>query len=75
MRGQFFTPVDPILLYIVMNDLYTETVTRNGKIYHYDPDRDIYYCRHGGDDHWTAWAWVFVVVVLGAVCYYVEYLR
>jgi hypothetical protein len=28
-----------------MNDLYNETIKRNGRIYHYDPDQDIYYCR------------------------------
>ena len=27
-----------------MNDLYNETVVRNGKTYHYDPDHDIYSC-------------------------------
>jgi hypothetical protein len=59
-----------------MNDAYNEIITRNGKTYHYDPDQDIYYCyKHGEVNHWDAWAWVFVVVVLAAVCYYVEYLR
>ena len=58
-----------------MNDLHNDSVTRNGRIYHYDPDQDIYYYKHHEVNHWTAWAWVYVIVVLGAVCYYLEYLR
>ena len=58
-----------------MNDLYNETVTRNGRVYHYDPDHDVYYSRSIDESVFSQWAWVYVVVVLGAICYYVEYLR
>lgn len=74
MRGQFFTPVGPILLYIVMNDLYNETVERNGKIYHYDPDRDIYYA-YTAESTVSQYSWIVLVIILALVCYYVEYIQ
>ena len=58
-----------------MNDLYNETVTRNGKIYHYDPDHDVYHSRSMDESVFSQWAWIPVVIVLAAICYYVEYLR
>ena len=57
-----------------MNDLYTETVTRNGKIYHYDPDRDIYYA-YTRESTVSRYAWIWVTVLMAAVCYYAEYLQ
>lgn len=57
-----------------MNDLYNETITRNGKIYHYDPDRDIYYA-YTEETAISKSAWVWTVLILSAVAYYVEYLR
>jgi hypothetical protein len=57
-----------------MLDLYNETVTRNGKIYHYDPDRDIYYA-YAEESTLSRYAWIWVTVLLAAVCYYVEYVQ
>ena len=58
-----------------MNDLYNETITRNGKIYHYDPDSDVYYSRSAPMSTWDQWSPVIVLIVLGAIAYYVEYVR
>lgn len=55
-----------------MNDLYNETVTRNGKIYHYDPDRDIYYA-YTEESTISRYAWTVTVIVMALVCYYVEF--
>ena len=57
-----------------MNDSYNETITRNGKIYHYDPDMDVYYSRHSASTV-SKYAWIYVTLVLCAIAYYVEYLR
>ena len=79
--GQIFlrTKISPLQnpsgIITSMNDLYNETITRNGKTYHYDPDMDCYYCRHGISTHWDDWAWVYVIVVLSAIAYYAEYMR
>ena len=58
-----------------MNDLYNETIIRNGKTYHYDPDMDCYYCRYEPNGHWDKYNWIYVTVVLCAICYYVQFLR
>jgi hypothetical protein len=55
-----------------MNELYNETVTRNGVVYHYDPDRDIYYRRSGEESILGQWAWIPFSLVLAAVCYLVS---
>jgi hypothetical protein len=57
-----------------MNDLYNETVTRNGRVYHYDPDRDCYYA-YTEESTTSRYAWIVLVIVLSAVCYYLEFLR
>jgi hypothetical protein len=57
-----------------MNDLYNETITRNGREYHYDPDRDIYYA-YTEETAISKSAWIWTVLILSAVAYYVEYLR
>jgi hypothetical protein len=57
-----------------MNDLYNETVTRNGRVYHYDPDRDIYYA-YTEESTVSRYSWIVLVIVMAAVCYYIEYLR
>ena len=57
-----------------MNELYNETVERNGKTYHYDPDMDIYYSRYEPNGHWDKYNWIYVIVVLCAVAYYVEFI-
>jgi len=56
-----------------MNDLYNETIERKGKIYHYDPDMDCYYCKHNPESTASKWAWVWCVVLLAVVCYCIEY--
>jgi len=58
-----------------MNDLYNETITRNGRIYRYDPDSDVYYCVSTPMSTWDQWSPVVVLLVLGAIAYYVEYVR
>ena len=75
MRRIFYWAVDPVGLYTTMNDLYNETIERNGKIYHYDPDMDCYYCRYGKSTRWEDWGWLYVILVLGAIAYYVEYVK
>jgi hypothetical protein len=57
-----------------MNDLYNETITRQGKIYHYDPDRDIYYA-YTEESTLSQYAWIWVTVLMAAVCYYLEFLK
>jgi hypothetical protein len=57
-----------------MNDLYNETVTRNGRVYHYDPDRDIYYA-YTEESTVSRYSWIVLVIVMAVVCYYIEYLR
>jgi hypothetical protein len=51
-----------------MNDSYNETITRNGKIYHYDPDRDIYYA-YQEESTISRWSWVIVGSVLAVTCW------
>lgn len=58
-----------------MNDLYNETITRNGKTYHYDPDMDVYYCRYSDESTASKYAWIACVLVLTAVAYYLEFMR
>jgi hypothetical protein len=60
---------------INMNDLYNETIVRNGKTYHYDPDMDVYYCRYDNESNISKYAWIACVVVLAAIAYWVEFLR
>lgn len=57
-----------------MNDLYNETVTRNGRVYHYDPDRDIYYA-YTEESTVSRYSWIVLVIVMAVICYYIEYLR
>ena len=57
-----------------MNELYNETIERRGKIYHYDPDRDIYYARPVALSRFDQWAWIVVSAGLLAVVLYLEYL-
>ena len=55
------------------NELYNETIERNGKTYHYDPDMDIYYCRHTPMSTFDKYAWIVTILLLSAACIYVEY--
>ena len=58
-----------------MNDSYNETITRNGRVYHYDPDADCYYARNSTESTVSRYAWIPTVTVLAAIAYYVEYWR
>jgi hypothetical protein len=58
-----------------MNDLYEETILRRGKVYHYDPDRDIYYPHPQPLSTFDRWAWIVTSVVLLAAVLYLEFLR
>lgn len=51
-----------------MNDSYNETITRQGKTYHYDPDHDCYYCRYDSADlsHFDQFGWLYLIVILTA---------
>jgi hypothetical protein len=56
-----------------MNELYNETIERNGKIYHYDPDLDVYYRRYAPTSGFDRYAWIVVIAVLLAIALYFEY--
>jgi hypothetical protein len=56
-----------------MNELYNETIVRNGKTYHYNPDHDIYHPRYTDESVFSQYAWIVLCVILAAVCYWVEY--
>ena len=58
-----------------MNDLYNETITRNGKTYYYDPDHDCYSSRSTDEGPIGRHAWIAVVLFLAIVCYYIEFAR
>ena len=58
-----------------MNDLYNETITRNGKTYHYDPDHDVYHSRNTDESVFSQWSWILVVIVLAAICYWLDPMR
>jgi hypothetical protein len=51
------------------NDLYNRTIQVNGRVYHYDPDRDIYYPRNEPLSLFDRWAWVATIVILSVLVY------
>jgi len=55
------------------NDLYNETITRNGKTYHYDPDMDCYYSRYTNESTASRYAWIVLVIALAMFCYWIEH--
>jgi hypothetical protein len=55
-----------------MNDALNETITRNGKIYHYDPDHDVYYSRSTDESRISQWSWIPVVIVLAVICWWLD---
>ena len=56
-----------------MNELYNKTIERRGKIYHYDPDMDVYYSRSSDEGIISRWAWLALVLVLVICAYCIEY--
>ena len=55
-----------------MNELYTKTIVVEGKTYHYDPDRDIYYV-YTEESTISRWAWLALVIVLAVAAVFLEY--
>jgi hypothetical protein len=49
-------------------DQSNNTIQRNGRIYHYDSDRDCYYAYHE-ESTVSRWAWVIAVAVLVVTCW------
>lgn len=60
-----------------MNDLYNETIVKNGNTYRYDPDYDCYYRVYTRKDltHMNQFGWIYVTALLCAVCYYAEFIH
>ena len=56
-----------------MNELYNETIERNGKIYHYDPDQDIYYRRYGPMSTFDKYGWIVVAIILLALVIFLDW--
>jgi len=54
------------------NDTDNNTIQRNGKIYHYDADSDIYYA-YQEETPISRWSWVLVVIILALGCLAAEY--
>ena len=58
-----------------MNELYNETIERNGKTYHYDPDLDIYYCRYEPMSTFDKCAWFVTILILLTTVIVLEYIK
>jgi hypothetical protein len=63
-----------------MNNQLNEYIDKDGKLYRYDPDYDCYYRVFARDEyadlpHWSKYNWLYVIAVLAAICYYVEFLQ
>jgi hypothetical protein len=63
-----------------MNNQYHKLILKDGKQYRYDPDYDCYYRVFTRDEyaalsHWSKYNWLYVIAVLAAICYYVEFLQ
>jgi hypothetical protein len=63
-----------------MNQLHNDYIDRHGHQYRYDPDYDCY-CRvcspeeYAALSHWSKHSWLYVIALLAAICYYVEFLQ
>ena len=63
-----------------MNDQYNHTIVKDGHQYRYDPDYDCYYRVYTREEydslsHWDRFNWLYVIAVLCAICYYVEFIH
>jgi hypothetical protein len=56
-----------------MNELYTQTELIRGRLYRYDPDRDIWYPVPTKESPVSAGAWLAVLVILTIIAYRIEY--
>jgi hypothetical protein len=54
------------------NDTDNNTIQRNGRVYHYDPDSDIYYA-YQEETTISRWAWIGIVIILALGCLSTEY--
>lgn len=50
-----------------MNEQYEKKIEVDGKIYWYDPDRDIYYPRYEPMSMFDNYAWIVLILVLLAI--------
>jgi hypothetical protein len=62
------------------NDQYNHTIVKDGRQYRYDPDYDCFYRVFTRDEyselpHWDKYNWIYVTVVLCAICYYVQFIH
>ena len=46
-----------------------------GRPYRYDADFDAYYAVHEPEHAVSKSAWIVMILVLAAICYYIEYAR
>jgi hypothetical protein len=58
-----------------MNELYNETIERNGKTYHYDPDQDIYYCRYEPMSTFDKYGWIVMIIVLTVLVTFLDWYK
>jgi hypothetical protein len=58
------------------DDPYNEFIERNGSTYRYDPDYDCYYRVYTREEltHMSQFGWIYITLVLAAVCYYIEFI-
>lgn len=56
-------------------DPYNTYIEHRGRLYRYDPDYDRFYPVRKEMSVWESWSPVVVIVVLAAICSYIEYLR
>ena len=72
-----FTPQDPFQIYTIMNNPHNDHILKDGRRYRYDADYDCYYRVFDREDltHAQRYGWIYVIAVLTAVCFYVEFLR
>ena len=58
-----------------MDDDYTQYELIRGKLYRYDPCRDVWSSAEPNESPISRWAWIVVGTVLAMAAYYAEYLR
>lgn len=58
-----------------MNNSYEQFEIIRGKQYRYDPDFDAYFRVQTVEGPVSKWAWVAVIVCMGLIAYYIEYLQ
>jgi len=58
-----------------MDDDHTQLELIRGRLYRYDPERDIWSSADPDESTISRWAWVAVGIVLAMGAYYAEYLR